>query len=86
MKLTICLLTKGRKQYLEEALESYEKFLLTGEVNVVLIDNGSDQASRKILTNWRLKNDKHVSYLRNDINNPSGLTFFWDQLKSSASE
>ena len=86
MKLTICLLTKGRKQYLEEALESYEKFLLTGEVNVVLIDNGSDQASRKILTNWRLKNYKHVSYLRKDINNPSGLTFFWDQLKSSASE
>jgi hypothetical protein len=86
LKLTICLLTKGRKQYLEQALESYEKFILTGDVNVVLIDNGSDEESRIILTNWKLKHDKYVTYLRNDINNPSGLTYFWDQLKSSTPE
>jgi hypothetical protein len=79
-------LTKGRKLYLEEALESYEKFILMGDVNVVLMDNGSDQASRNILTNWKLKHDKYVSYQRNDVNNPGGFTFFWDQLKSSAPE
>ena len=42
MKLTICLITKGRKEYLEDALKSYEKFLDVDNVDVILIDNGSD--------------------------------------------
>ena len=55
MKLTICLVTKGRKEYLDEALNSYEKFIDTGEVDVIIIDNGSDSLSKEILNNWKLK-------------------------------
>ena len=82
MKLTICLLTKGRKEYLEEALSSYEKFINTGNVDVILLDNGSGLESKQILLNWKLKFDSKVFYIRNEINNPSGFTMFWDQLKS----
>ena len=39
MKLTICLVTKGRKDYLSEALTSYEKFIETADVNVILSAN-----------------------------------------------
>ena len=82
MKLTICLLTKGRKEYLEDALSSYEKFIDTGNVDVILFDNGSDLVSKQILLNWKLKFDQKVSYIRNEVNNPGGFTIFWDQLKT----
>jgi len=82
LKLTICLLTKGRKEYLEEALSSYEKFIDTGNVDVILFDNGSDLVSKQILLNWKLKFDQKVSYIRNEVNNPGGFTIFWDQLKT----
>ena len=68
MILTICLVTKGRKEYLDEALSSYEKFLNTGEVNVIIIDNGSDSLSKEILYNWKLKHDSKVSYYRVESN------------------
>ena len=51
MKLSICLVTKGRKEYLLDALNSYEKFIATGEVDVIIIDNGSDVLSKEILYN-----------------------------------
>ena len=82
MKLTICLLTKGRKEYLEEALSSYEKFIDTGDVDVILLDNGSDLLSKQILLDWKLKHEKKVSYIRNEVNDPGGFTIFWDKLKT----
>ena len=57
MKLTICLVTKGREKYLPEALKSYESFLSTGEVDIIIIDNGSDTISRNILCDWKVKHD-----------------------------
>ena len=82
MKLTICLLTKGRREYLEEALSSYEKFIDTGDVDVILLDNGSDLVSKQILLDWKLKYEKKVSYIRNEVNDPGGFTIFWDKLKT----
>ena len=68
MKLSICLVTKGRKEYLLDALNSYEKFIATGEVDVIIIDNGSDVLSKEILYNWKLKHDSKVSYYRVETN------------------
>jgi glycosyltransferase involved in cell wall biosynthesis len=82
MKLTICLITKGRKEYLEDALQSYEKFLDTDNVDVILIDNGSELLSRQILLDWKLKYDRKVSYFRIAINNPGGFTAFWEIIES----
>ena len=84
MKLTICLITKGRKEYLEDALKSYEKFLDVDNVDVILIDNGSDLLSKQILLDWKLKYGKKVSYFRIETNNPSGFTAFWDIIESSS--
>ena len=84
MKLTICLITKGRKEYLEDALKSYEKFLDVDNVDVILIDNGSDLLSKQILLDWKLKCSKKVSYFRIETNNPSGFTAFWDIIESSS--
>jgi glycosyltransferase involved in cell wall biosynthesis len=82
MKLTICLVTKGRKEYLEDALKSYEKFLDADNVDVILIDNGSELLSRQILLDWKLKYDEKVSYFRIETNNPSGFTAFWEIVES----
>ena len=82
MILTICLVTKGRKQYLNEALSSYEEFLNTGEVNVIIIDNGSDSLSKEILYNWKLKHDSKVSYFRVESNEKLGTPFFWEKISS----
>ena len=86
MILTICLVTKGRKEYLNEALSSYEKFLNTGEVNVIIIDNGSDSLSKEILYNWKLNHDLKVNYYRVESNEKVGTPFFWEKIKSFAPE
>jgi len=86
MRLTICLVTKGRKEYLEEALNSYEKFVNTGDVDVIIIDNGSDNLSKEILYNWKLKYDSKVNYYRVESNEKVGTPFFWGKIKSFAPE
>ena len=81
MRLTICLLTKGRNAFLNDALSSYEKFFESGNTDVILIDNGADSFSTQILLDWKLKHDKKVSYIRNEPNDPGGFTVFWEKLK-----
>lgn len=82
MKLTICLVTKGREKYLFEALESYESFLSTGEVEILIIDNGSDTISRKILCDWKMKHDLQVNYYRCENNEKLGIPYFWKVIGS----
>ena len=82
MKLTICLVTKGRYLYLEDALKSYEPFLDTGFVNVVLVDNGADDKSKRLLMDWKNRYPDLVSYFRSDENEPAGTPFFWKKIKS----
>jgi glycosyltransferase involved in cell wall biosynthesis len=77
MKLTICLVTKGREEYLTEALKSYESFLSAGEVEIVIIDNGSDIISRNILCDWKMKHDSQVHYHRCENNEKLGIPYFW---------
>jgi len=86
MKLSICLVTKGRKEYLLEALNSYEKFIATGEVDVIIIDNGSDILSKEILYNWKLKHDSKVNYYCVETNEKVGTPFFWEKIKTFAPE
>ena len=86
MKLTICLVTKGRYIFLDDALRSYEPFLDTGFVNVVLVDNGADNKSKKLLMDWKNRYPDLVSYFRSDENEPAGTPFFWEKIKSFAPE
>ena len=86
MKLTICLVTKGRYLFLDDALRSYEPFLDTGFVNVVLVDNGADDKTKKLLLDWKNKYPDLVSYFRSDENEPAGASVFWEKIKSLAPE
>lgn len=81
MKLTICLVTKGRDVFLSEALRSYEPFLATGLVDVILIDNGSEDNSKKILMDWKSRFPNLVKYVRIDKKEPLGTPFFWGKIK-----
>ena len=78
--LTICLVTKGREKFLPAALKSYERFLDTGEVQVVLVDNGCDLMSRDILVEWRVRFTNKVHYFRTEINTPNP-SFHWQILR-----
>jgi glycosyltransferase involved in cell wall biosynthesis len=82
MKLTICLVTKGREKYLAEALKSYESFLSTGEVEILIIDNGSGTISRNILCDWKVKHDLQVHYYRCENNEKLGIPYFWKLIGS----
>jgi len=81
MRLTICLITKGRELFLNDALLSYEPFIKTGEVKVILIDNGSNDQSRNVLLEWKTQNSKFVEYLRVEENVSVGTPYFWEQIK-----
>jgi glycosyltransferase involved in cell wall biosynthesis len=74
--------TKGRKGYLAEALNSYEKFIETGDVNVILIDNGSDKYSKEILDQWRFKYNSKVQYFRSETNEQLSGVYFWEKIKA----
>ena len=86
MKLTICLVTKGRHLFLDEALKSYEPFLDTGYVDVILVDNGADDESKKLLVEWKNRYPHLVNYIRADKNEPASASFFWEKIKSFAPE
>jgi hypothetical protein len=72
--------------FLVDALQSYEKFIDTGQVDVVLIDNGSDLETTKVLMDWNIKHKDKVRYFRNEFNNPAGFTYFWDIIESCKPE
>jgi len=82
LKLTICLVTKGRYLFLNEALRSYEPFLDTGLVDVILVDNGADDKSKKLLLDWKNRFPHLVNYFRVNENEASGTPFFWEKIKS----
>ena len=84
MMLTICLVTKGRYLFLDDALRSYEPFLATGFVNVILVDNGADDKSKKLLIDWKNRYPDLVNYFRSDENESAGTPFFWERIKSFA--
>ena len=67
MNLTICLVTRGRSQFLEECLESLEGCLKTGLAKALIFDNGSPAETSIKLANWCEKNDVEcIRYPEND--------------------
>jgi hypothetical protein len=76
------LVTKGRYLFLDEALRSYEPFLNTGLVDVILIDNGADEKSSKLLLDWKNRFPHLVRYFRKNENEPAGTPYFWEKIKS----
>jgi hypothetical protein len=70
MKLTICLVTKGREKYLAEVLDSFQPFLKDQNVQVLLIDNGSDALCKQKLVTWQSTYSHAVRLVRFETNDP----------------
>jgi len=67
MNLTICLVTRGRSQFLEECLQSLEACLQAGLAKVLIFDNGSPDETSIKLAKWSEKNDVEcIRYEEND--------------------
>lgn len=76
MRLTICLVTKGREKYVSQVLSSFEPMLLDPDVRVLLIDNGAELSINQTLAAWQSKNPQSVDLVRFDIND-SRPSSFW---------
>lgn len=76
MKLTICLVTKGREKYINQVLKSFEPLLLDPDVRVLLIDNGAELSINQTLTAWQMKNSPSVDLVRFDVND-SRPSSYW---------
>lgn len=70
MKLTICLVTKGREKYLDHILESLSLCLINEDVKVLLIDNGSAPPCRQKLQSWSSQNASASRLVRFETNDP----------------
>jgi hypothetical protein len=52
MKLTICLITKGREEYFSSLARGIEECLLYPGVNLLVIDNGSNSIMKEKIQKW----------------------------------
>ncbi len=85
MLLTVCLVTKGREDYLPESLKSFETLFKYDYVKFLIIDNGSGKKSESILKNWTEQNYSRVKLFRFDKND-SRLSSYWNLIKDSSEE
>ena len=68
MNLTICLVTKGRERYLDQILESLSSCLIDEKIQILLIDNGSDNICRDKLIEWKSQNSPATNLVRFETN------------------
>lgn len=67
MNLTICLVTRGRSQFLDACLNSLKSCLRTGLADVLIFDNGSPVQTSIKLANWCKENRVDcIRYPEND--------------------
>jgi glycosyltransferase involved in cell wall biosynthesis len=70
MKITVCLVTKGRSEYLRDCLSSLEKAMQIPEVCVFIVANGCDDESLEQLRVWSGRFPEKVSLIELLKNNP----------------
>lgn len=85
MLLTICLVTKGREDFLPELLVSFETVFKYNYVKFLIIDNGSEAKVEKILNKWAIENCNKVTLFRFD-NNDSRLSSYWSLIRSNSDD
>jgi len=79
MRLTICLVTRGRSSFLDECLESLRQCLKTDMADVLVFDNGAPALTSARLEEWCDEN--HVERIRFEEND-SSPTSVWNVLTS----
>ena len=69
MKITVCLVTKGRNEYLKDCLSSLELAIKIPEVFVFIVSNGCDQESLELLKFWSSQFPEKVDLVELQKNN-----------------
>jgi len=77
VKVTICLVTRGRSQFIQECLVSLQGCLQSGLADVLLFDNGSPYETSKKLHTWSQQNS--VDYIRYEEND-SRPSRWWEEV------
>lgn len=80
MKLTICLVTKGREAHLDLMLESLVPLIANPLNSILIIDNGSKMPAKGRLSAWQDRYSQSVDLVRLEIND-SRPTSFWNIVK-----
>jgi hypothetical protein len=78
---TYCLVTKGRKDYLPNALASLTVALQSEDVQVIIVDNGCPADSSEILRKWCEVAGSNAHYVRFDVNDFAAPRI-WSALKN----
>jgi Glycosyl transferase family 2 len=77
---TYCLVTRGRKDYLPQTLNSLGEALVNPDVQVVIIDNGCEQDVTQMLTAWCNSFTSRANYIRFSVNETSAGRV-WEALR-----
>ena len=85
MKLTVCLVTRGREEYLDQLLLSFDELLLERNVQFLIIDNGSPIKVGERLASWNSYN-ADVSKLIRLEKNDSRPSTFWKLIQESGAD
>lgn len=80
MKLTVCLVTKGREAFLDQLLESLVPLTDDPLVRILIIDNGSGKLAMNQLNAWQVKHSSSVDLVRIE-DNDSRPASYWNVVK-----
>lgn len=85
MKLTICLVTKGRETHLDQLLESLVPLIADSLNNILIIDNGSRMPAMGQLSAWRDRHSDSVDLVRLE-DNDSRPASYWNIVKKYSAD
>lgn len=80
MKLTLCLVTKGREKHLGQMLESLAPLIADPLNKILIIDNGSRMPAMGVLSAWQDQHSQSVDLVRLE-KNESRPTSYWNIVK-----
>jgi glycosyltransferase involved in cell wall biosynthesis len=63
MRISVVIATKDRSEYLDRALESFERQLDAPSYEVVVVDNGSSDGTRRLVERWSQRAPFPVRYV-----------------------
>jgi len=83
--ITLCLITKGRPDFLQQLLESFDRVLIHNNVKVLVILNGVEPKIRDEFHSWGETYFGRVDFVSFDEND-AGISRLWGEIISLKSE
>lgn len=79
--ITLCLITKGRSEFIDQLLTSFDQALKNDKVNILVVLNGANSKVIERFQEWGIKHADRVDFvifLENQANNPQA----WNKILS----